>query len=239
MENPVSPSCRPPLLSSSSHTAAQAVRQRGPRPSATTEATRDPALGTCRLTYQQVRLLATTDARTEAAPSPPPSNRGHGGGPPIPLRPPRSHLLGDHPGPPRSHPGHSGAPTSPCHHPSHQGRGGGSQPPAITEDTVLAHLPKPAPPRSKRRCIQRRNQGPSTVTGNPRKAPGERQSVRASTHRGIQHRYWDPDTGSRRRDRVYALAHTQGSNAVAGIPIQSTAGATECTHKHAPRDPAP
>jgi hypothetical protein len=89
--------------------------------------------------------------------------------------------------------------------------------------------------------------------------------VRASTYSGILRRCWNPDTklhhgatedtraqartygysavagipirAPPRSERGYAQAHTQGSSAITGIPTQAHAGATECTHKHAPRDP--
>ena len=59
---------------------------------------------------------------------------------------------------------------------------------------------------------------PAPLLASRHKLPQERQSVRASTHPGIQYRYWGPDISSRRSDRVYAQSRTQGSSTVTGVP---------------------
>jgi hypothetical protein len=38
---------------------------------------------------------------------------------------------------------------------------------------------------------------------------------------------------------VHAQARSQGPSTVTGVLTQAPAGAIECTHKHAPRNPAP
>ena len=57
--------------------------------------------------------------------------------------------------------------------------------------------------------------------------PGEgptQQSVRASTHPGIQRRCWNSDTISRRGDRVSAQARTQGSAQPGGAHVATPDG---------------
>jgi len=188
MENPFSISRRTSLFRCSSHTAAKAARERGPRGH-----WGPPLLALVDfLTNKSTSLRPPRPRRRTPCPSsPPPRHRGHGGGPP----PPCSHRGQVSWGTTKDPPASTEATARPSHpppSPGHQGHGGGPQLPAATEATVLAHLSKPAPPRSNRRCSQTRNQGPSTVTGIPQKA--------------------------QRSDKVCAQTRTQGSSTVTGIP---------------------
>ena len=145
-------------------------------------------------------------------PSPFPSHRGHGGGSLIPCGH-RGHVPS---GTTKGLPAATEAIAGPPPPASHQGHGGESQPPATTEATVRTQTP----PRGKH--APRESSAVAEVLAN---AP--QRGKRATTKRQKKHNR----VFAQARTRVYAPARIQGSGAIAGIPTQAPAGATECPRK--------
>ena len=130
-----------------------------------------------------------------------------------------------------------------CHLCAMEGRGGADRWSTLSPHPA-AHSRSTAPPGATACMSSHAPKGPAPLLGSRHKLPQEKQSVRASTKPGIQFRYWDPDTSSRRSDkgvrartypwiqcryldpdissrrsdRVYAQVRTHGSSTVTGNP---------------------